>query len=145
MTPVIYLIPGSSQLVLAAAGALGPSVSADLKFSFPKPSWVTGLMPIPNLSGGVLSVEEMLAKIAITVFDENQELLISDGRGSQLVTSTGGLAPTGLDGLSAVGRSFRPFPLQRPGRNSQQWVFNVQNADAATIRLAGLYLYTVDP
>jgi hypothetical protein len=141
----IYLVPGSSLLALAASNATGPSVSAALPFQFPRPVFVTGLLVVPLLNAGGDPIPKIQAGLALSVFDENQEALVSDGRGSQFVTSTGALAPAGADCLLMSGFGFRPFPLQRKGFNSARWLFSVQNRVALATTLAGIYLYAEDP
>ncbi len=129
----------------AVANATGPSVSADLPFVFPRECFVAGLMVIPNLTGGALGVPAMQAALALACIDENQEALVSDGRGSQFTTSTGALASVGADALLLNGLGFRPFPLQRPARTQARWIFNVQNRVTSTVQIAGIYIFTEDP
>jgi len=143
MVRCIYVVPGSSLLALAAAtSAIVPSVSADLPFVFPRPCFVSGILVVPLFNAAAAALPTVQAGISVTVADENQEALVSDGSGFQVATVAGGLAPVAADALALGGMGFRPFPLQRHAPNLGRWVFNVQNRIASIATIAGVYLFT---
>lgn len=139
---MLFKVPGTDGLVVAAANATGPGVSAELGFTFPRDWFVRGMLVVPRANAGALTVSGMVAALAVNVSDENQEQLVSDSRGTDFVTSTGGRALVGIDGAELNGLSFRPFALQRPVGGRSRWAFQVQNRASVTITLAGIFLFT---
>lgn len=139
----MYKVPGSSGLVVVAANATGPGVSALLPFTFPRDQFLTGLLLVPrSIAAGGMTPAQILASLALNVTDENQEQVISDSRGGSFITSTNVRALIGVDGLELGGAAFRPFALQRPAQAQFRWQFQVQNRAASAITLAGIFLYT---
>lgn len=139
---MLYRVPGTSGLAIAAATGTGPGVTASLPFVYPKPGFVVGVLVVPRATA-LLSAAAQLAALALNVADENQEQLVSDSRGTNLVTSVGGTARVlvGGDGAALFGLSFRPFPLQRPASVRDRWTFQVQNFGAAIATLAGVFIF----
>lgn len=140
----ILTVPGATNLLLAPAFGIAPSVSASLIFKFPRACFVTGLMVLPFSRADAASIEVITAGLAITVSDENQEAIVSDGRGSQFTDAAGNLASVGADCQALVGRGFRPFPLQRPVQALDRWTFAVQNKVASSVVLGGIFLFVED-
>ncbi len=143
MTPALYAVRGSQGLVVPIALAAGsPSQAAPLRFQFPRACFVAGLLAFGLPDAGMPVPEAQSAALALAIVDETAHPIISDSRGSLIGT---GLAPVAVSLLTLSGRSFRPFALQRPVAAGDQWIFTVQNSDAAhATTLAGIFLYIED-
>jgi hypothetical protein len=115
--PVLFSVRGISGVAVPNGSEVGP-----ITFQFPRALFVTGLLLLPR-SGS----QADLAKLQLRIQDELQADMISDG---SVLFEFGGLA--------MHGRCFRPYPLQRPVLDGDEWRFTVGNDGAAPITVATL-------
>lgn len=138
--PSIWKVPFSDGLALPVAPAAGsPSISAELRFDFPKSAFIVGLLALPLPDVAFATYQEQIAQLAIAITDETNQPIVSNTRGTLQGTT---FAPAAASLLTLFGRSFRRHALQRPVASLDRWLITFQNRDTVRAQvLEGLYLY----
>ena len=140
-TSRLYLVAGTSGLTVPSSTAAGPGVTAVVPFQFPRRLLLQGLLAIPRENAAANAIEIVAAGLSISVIDDQGDAFVSDGRGTQIPATGGGLFPTGAGLLLLSGRGFRPWAMQRKAGTHDRWGFQLANAIASIATMAGIYLF----